>query len=516
MINEREIQEGWALAEQLEGGQLAAVVGENYISAILAAIEKTEKDINSYAGSKQNPAQLSGFIAEEWHANTFNINSVVADSSHRAIVEESREHASVDVSTNFGQEYSLKYLKYPDRSVAAQSKNVIQNYHEYLSQAKARGTKHPLSFEQYLEKYDYSDSIEEILQSVYRGQGRIIPSDQLDAGIKKLRQMIATESARGGEHRLLNLKNYEETLCALSDRIKDGAGVESNPLTKAEAEAIATLCKSGDFRLSDFGITIDKLVIKQYILNKALQGGLTAATVTLAIQLVPEIIKLLDRLLHDGSISLRQLKDGGIRGVSAGAKSFIIGFLACGLHTACRSGKLGVGLKSINPGTLGTIVALTFSVISDSFDYSCGKIGADELGVRITKSAIISASSLAGGAIATTLLPLANAISFTIGSIVGSVVASISISAAEQIVVSFCCETGFTLFGLVTQDYTLPDFVISELGLKIASLNQIKTTEASLRVASLKQATITSARLNYSNITVLRRGVVAFNRVAYI
>lgn len=515
MLDKRELEKGWKLAADNNGAQMAAFVGEAYISKVSLAIEELEKSINAYEGSKKGIAQLGGDIAEEWHAGTFNVRAAAAESIHRATVENSTEHASVDVSTNFGEDYSLKYLKYADKSVRAQAKNVIQNYHEYLSKAKANGTRNPMSFEEYIDRYGYSDDLEELLMSVYSGQGRIIPSDQLEEGLLKLRQLIATEGARGGENRLANLKNYEETLQSLCDRIKDDNGLESIPLSKEESKAIADLCRTGEFDPADFGVALDSEITREYILNQALKGGITAGVVTLAIQLVPELLELISKLAREKKIDVKQLKESGIRSLTVGTKGFLLGYISCGVYTACKAGKMGNRFADVQPGMIGTIVAMTFNVTIEAFDYARGKTNELEFKSKITKDILISGASLTGGTIALAVLPYANAISFAIGSMMGSVLASITLNASENILVSFCVNSGYTLFGLVKQDYTLSDEIMRGMGISIAELRRISPNTATLKISKINLATPSVANLNCVDVRILRRGIVDFHTIGF-
>lgn len=516
MTDRKELERGWKCIQELEGAQMADYVGHAYIMKVSDAIDELEKTLNSYAGSQKGIPQLAGDIAEDWIANTFNIRATAVESAHKAFVEKSHGHASVDVSTNFGKEYSLKYYRNADESVKAQAKNVIQNYHEYLSQAKANGTQSPMTFEEYLSRYGYSHDLEELLMSVYGGQGRIIPSDQLDEGITKLRHLIATESARGGAARLANMRNYEETLRELSDRIKDGEGVESIPLSKKEAHAIAVLCKSGNFKPEDFGISINDEVTRDYILNQALKGGITASVVTFALQLVPEMLDLFAALIKEKRIKPNQLRDFGLHTLSTGVKSFLTGGLSCGLYTACRAGKLGANLKNVQPGVIGTIVAITFDVVIQTVDYERGKTDVLEYKYHITRDIIVSASSLAGGAIATAILPLANSVAFVIGSMLGSVTASVAMSVSERILVSLCVSTGFTLFGLVKQDYSLPDEILQDMGITILELEKNNPNKAKFSFSKPNTVSLSFVKPNYIDIQILKRGIIAFHTVGYV
>ena len=514
MIDKRELERGWRYVGTMNGGEAAAFVGHEYVMKVASAIDDLESSINAYAGTAKGTPQLGGEIAEEWAAKTFNIRAVAAESAHRAFVEKSTKHASVDVSTNFGEDYSLKYMKCAEKSIKAQAKNVLQNYHEYLSQAKANGTRSPMTFEEYLARYGYTDDLEDILMSVYRGQGRIIPSDQLEEGMLKLRQLIATEAARGGENRLLNLQNYQGTLQALSDRIRDGDGIESIPLSKDESHAIAELCKTNNFRPEDFGITLDSEITKEYILNQSLKGGITAATVTIAIQMVPILLEIISILVKEKKLNSSQLKEFGVDTMSAGTKGFIIGGLSCGIYTACKVGKFGANLSKAS--IIGTIVALAYNVMIESFDYTRGKEDVVEYKYTMTRDLIISGAAIAGGSLAVAVIPLANSLSFVIGSMLGSVMASVVFSYGEKFFVSFCANTGFTLFGLVKQDYKLSDDFFREMGLNLIDLRRIKPNEAKLSFVSLNRDCLSVVKPNTINIQILKRGLISFHTVGYI
>lgn len=49
---------------------------------------------------------------------------------------------------------------------------------------------------------------------------------------------------------------------------------------------------------------------------------------------------------------------------------------------------------------------------------------------------------------------------FMLGSFVGSVVGSFAYNVGHNVFMSFCVDTGFTMFGLVDQNYELPDEVM--------------------------------------------------------
>lgn len=355
-----------------------------------------------------------------------------------------------------------------------------------------------------------------LLTSVYNGQGRIIPSDQLEEGIKKLQRMIAFESARDTENRILNLRNYEDTLKQLSDRIRNSDGIESVPLSKADAEAIAALCKESDFKPEDFGISLDSTVTSQYILNQALKGGMTAAALTLAIQIVPSIVTLIHSLLDKGEIQIDVLKQEGFECISSTVKSFILGFISCGIYTSCKTRKIAPMLSSVNPSVIGTIVTFSIEVVKECFDVALGQKSLEELRCNLTKDLIISCSSLIGGGIAATLLPAISGIAFAVGSMIGSITASVITNIGERVIVSLCVNTGYTLFGIVKQDYKLPMGVLKEMGFTISEIDRVQVNYANVDRISVDRNSVSYNKVRRVRTIMLRRGVIAFHKVGYI
>jgi hypothetical protein len=508
-------RKGWKHAGELSGIQQASIVGKQYIDSIMAEIDALSDQLNSHLGSTQSNAVLEGFAAEEWHAGTFNIKAAAANSFERAAAVKSTEHASADIKTPFGG-YSLKYYGNPDASAKAQAKNVLQGYYEYLSGAKTRGIEKPMDLGEYLSRYGYTCDLETLLTSVYNGQGRIIPADQLNEGIKKLRRMIAAEAARGGDSRLANMRNYEETLRQLTDRISNGDGVESIPLSKKEAEAIAALCKDGNFKPEDFGLTLDSIVTSQYILNQALRGGMTAGALTLAIQLAPMVISLIRKFIVNGAIDVNEVKRDGLKCVSSGVKSFMLGFFSCGIYTACRAGKIAPSLVSVSAPVIGTIAAFSMEILDACFNVAMGTISLDESRSRLTKGLIVSCASLIGGTIAAALIPAACGIAFAVGSMIGSVAASIITDIGEKIIVSLCVNTGYTLFGIVKQDYSLPVEVLRRMGISITEVDRIQVSYTEVERRCVERNTVSYNTVSRTGTVMLRRGVIAFHKVGYV
>jgi hypothetical protein len=415
---EKAVENGWKF---MNSSVVAATTGQTvnkYVEGVNEAIQQLTDGINSYSGSDLGVGQLKGFVAEQYHAGTFNINAALNDSANRAFVDASNKHASVDISTNFGKDYSLKYYGDATGSAKNQAKNVIQAYHEYLSNSKSSN---PLSFEDYLTKNGYNNESSELLKSVYYGQGRIIPTEQLDGAIKYLEREIAKESMKEGSNRAALLQNYKETLENLSDRLKDGKGIESNPLSKDEAESIAALCKDGKFKPEDFGLELSDLITSDYIIKQAAKAGMTAAALSVIIKTIPDICSIIDQLVKDGEVDPETLKKLGLDALSGGSEGFFKGALASSITLCCKAGKLGPFLQTADANVIAAITVLAFDTAKNGVLVLAGKMSKEEMAESFKEESFVTTNNIAFGTVGQMLIPIPG-IGFIIGSVVGTVV----------------------------------------------------------------------------------------------
>lgn len=72
-----------------------------------------------------------------------------------------------------------------------------------------------------------------------------------------------------------------------------------------------------------------------------------------------------------------------------------------------------------------------------------------------------------------------------------------------------------TCFGLVEQNYELPEAVLKEMGVEIVPINRAKVGTATV---DRTQPTSNIKRSVYEtiNITVLRRGIIGVNKIGYV
>ena len=135
---------------------------------------------------------------------------------------------------------------------------------------------------------------------------------------------------------------------------------------------------------------------------------------------------------------------------------------------------------------------------------------------ELIQDLFVSSAALAGGYTGQVLLHQLPVVGYLIGSFVGSVTGSFVYNTGYKAVISFCTETGVTLFGLVDQDYTLPDDIIAEMGLETFEYEKIELESfepESFSFDTFKPETFEPESLG---ITYLRRGVIGVSKIGYV
>ncbi len=456
-------------------------INNQHIQEINSAIDELAKNINEHPHLNLPIEQLKGFVAEEFHAGTFNIEAIRAGSEHRAWTLQENGYASVDVATNFDKSYSLKYYNNAEKAEVAQA-------------ALNRETRSPK----------------------YSGQERLIASEQV-------------ENAKIAAHRkgLKNIENRPDVSNAhfdtekhLVSKISDDNGIESRELTIKESKKIAKEAQKDGFDPEKYGIVKDAFQdhVKIDYLNQALKAGLTAASITAITQIVPELYKAIDYLIKHGEIDINGLKKSGKTIITVSGESFLRGSIAYGVEMAIQEGLLGEALVGINPSIVGVAVTIIYGTVKDSILVAAGKMTSKEMGIHFADTLVVSSGYLVGmklgGIIAQALFPQLPGISYAIGSLLGCSIA-VLYNIGKKKFISFCVDTGFTCFGLVEQNYELPDEVLKKMGVSTIPISRANVKKTGINTVSVSDS-VNRADYETIDIAVLRRGVIGVNKIGYI
>ena len=502
---------GWDTFQKAAGGS-GAIVGNAYVNKVSDAINKLQKDVQAMSDTHRNMGveQLKGFMAETWHADTFNIDSAVRGSKNTAEVLQSTDFGSVDV-TAAGNDYSLKYYQTGKNSAFEQAKTYWQRYNEDMAKRRRAGSDE-LSFADYLKQRKLNESDINKYDSIYNGQFRLIPKDQLEEAIEALKRKIEKESMNRPEL----VAGYQETLEHLQDKIKASDGTQSIPLSRADSEKIAQLAKEEKFDPKDFGLSTETLIGFDEIMQQSVQAGLTSAVISCILKIAPEIYKAIDMLIKDGEVSKEQFEKIGFAALSGGAQGFVRGSVSAAITISCKSGLLGASLKNVDPTIIGSLTVIVMNTISNSYKLATKKISKGEFAHDVAKDIFVSSCAIALGGVAQGLTPELPVIGYMLGSFIGSLGGALLYDTGYSAFMSLCCDTGFTCFGLVEQDYKIPKEILERAGIKNFDFSVYEPKKFEYKKFEVSRFNV--SRFEYETIKMdfLKRDVIGIGKIAYI
>ena len=520
MMKKNSMEQGWdacletmGTAGTFMGAEMAGIYGDSYVSAVEDAIHQMEDAINTHSYRNLDVPRFKGFVFEEWSAGTFNIDAIASGSSDQAIVKHETGYGSVDVhldSNSFGEDYSMKAMKNAEEAAKAQARLNV-----------------------------------ETREALYKGHKRAILSDQLqDAKAEAEKQFLRNKEIRPDV-----AEAYRETKEQLTDRIKNGKGVEGKPIDSETLKAATKDAKhgeeKGEFRAEDYGVTLESSIKWEYVMKQALKAGYSSAIISAAFQLTPELVKCVDYLRKNGELTVDELKQLGEKTVEVPTIGFINGYLSCALQILIEKGEFGDGLRGVGPEWIGATVAIVISTIKDSILVAMGRKTAREMGASFVDHVAVGSGMVLGqivgpaiGAkfVETTVgMAIIHSSAFIqvngiitqiigfefpiIGYIIGSLIgASISIAynIGKKKFLSFCVDTGFTCFGLVEQNYEMPVEYLRSIGVEVVLPDFVEAdfTEADYVEADFVEADYVEAET--VKFYELKRGIIGVNKIGYV
>jgi hypothetical protein len=479
-IDTAKFEAGWDYAAQYTGTAIAALKGQSYVNSVQNNITSLQKNMVDTVRTNRGIAQEAGFAAEVWATDTFNIDAALNNSDYNATRPSSNKANSADVVISDGKntsDYSLKYYKDADSSANAQARTFFEDYREYCSKTERNGGT-PMSDEEYLAQY--GKSLDSLYDSLYSGQGRIIPTDQLDKAKTYLKKRNAKMTASDSLDRQALSPALQETIDNLADRIEAPDGTKSRQLSESEAKAIVELCRDGDFDPADFGISPSQLITTRYILKQSINAGAQSAMISTAFAIGPDIYEIIVDAAKNGKVDEEKLKETGIDGILAGSEGFVEGSVSSAIVVAAQSGKFGTSLVNIAPETVGTLTVLTIDAIRYGYQLSSGKITKTEYADLMTQDIIIALASQTTGALMLALFPFIP-FSYMAGSMAGAMLASVGYQAGKELYLELRGEDGF--------ETIVPSSIASGTDMASAFLSSLNIKDS---ISGFKDRTVTA------------------------
>ena len=499
-------KKGFEFFTEHTGDFSGVAVGDAYINSVNGEINKFLENAAKFEGTSRAVDTLKGNLAEVWHTGTFNISAAIRGSSDRAAFPDSREFGSPDIMLGDGTPFSLKYCKDGFESAKQQAKSVFERFNEYQS----RGGRE--SLDEYLQNRGFQD--DSVLNDpVYSGQIRIIPADQYETAKQWLENKIKTVLVNRPEQ----AQRYQETLDMLNTKVADGKGVESIELTEEQARRLAQLAKEGKIDPKELGLTTEELVKFEFILKQAFKAGLTAAIISLILRTAPEILRAINYLINKGEVDEEQFKKIGFAAVTGSVEGFVRGTVSASITAAFKAGLLGETLKGVHPSIAGAVTVLVMDSLKNACKVSMGIMTRNEMANELIRSMFVGTCALGFGFLSQSLIHVP-VLGFMIGSFAGSLAGSVAYSAAYRPAISFCVDTGFTMFGLVEQDYTLPEDVMREIGIEVFDYERFEPEPFKFKRFEFKRFGFKRFEPKRFDLgtTFLRRGVIGVNKIGFL
>lgn len=498
-------KEGYEFFEKHTGNFAGHATGIHYVNAVESEIKKLVNNLNDFETSGARIDTLKGDVAEFWHAGTFNINAAINSSKNRVQVDRSHDFGSADITgVNFDAKFGLKYYKVGTASAIQQSKSILNRFNEY----KTRGRNDNL--ELYLEERGLSAETD-LNSPVYSGQYRVIPSDQLKEATMFLERKIREEAVKRPEQ----VHRYEETLKLLRDKVKDNEGNESIALSEQEARELASLSKEGGVNPEGLHLTTEELIKFTNILRQAYKAGLTAATISMVLRVAPEVLNAIAYLIKNGEIEEGQFKKIGFAAITGAGEGFVRGTVSAAITASCKAGLCGSAMKSIDPSIVGAVTVLVMNSMKNSYQVTTGNMSRAEMVNELIKEMFVTTCALSMGAASQSLIEIP-VLGYMIGSFVGSIAGSVIYSSIYNPVLSFCVDSGFTLFGLVDQDYELPEEVLKEIGIEIFEYEKFEYEPFEYEKFEYEKFEYEQFEYEKLHTIFLRRGVIGVNCIGYM
>jgi hypothetical protein len=370
------------------------------IGKMIDEINQANTILLKVSATSQNAAIKGGFAAETWHAESFNLDSILKDKDVRAFTD------------NFANTPLTKNHKIHDIVIMKDDQKLIGAQLKYYENAKAtqnefRSTKDGI--------HSYKDS------DLFLG-----PSDQIE-GIRISADRVV-------------LKNQETRpeVSQAAAKIRDNTsgqldtdGVQSTPLSKREAENLGSGNKTGK-ELHD---GLQKGYLNKATLQQSARAAGSAAIITTVIAGSINTFEYI-RQVRSGQITAEQatlqiLKNTAI---AAGDSALKAGVATASVSMAARSmpGLFAgtVFKRSFASGSIAGAAICAVDLVQCVVMFSAGKMTQEELETRTGKNLFQTGAGVVGASVGAAVGSLGGPAGALVGSLIGGLITSLAMNIA--------------------------------------------------------------------------------------
>lgn len=161
------------------------------------------------------------------------------------------------------------------------------------------------------------------------------------------------------------------------------------------------------------------------------------------------------------------------------------------------------------------VSVLAWEGIQGGFKLAKGEISQAEFAESLFRKSYYALIAAGGGCLGQALIPVP-VVGYMLGSLAGSLIGGISYEIGSIVFIGLCVDKGMTFFGLVDQDYTLPDRMLKHIGLEVFEYENFTPEKPELDIFTPEAPVLEMPGFDQFEVGYPRRGLIAFNRVGYI
>lgn len=462
-------EEGYRAAVENSMGVLGTLESAEYVQRVQASIDGCIEMAKTEASHRANVPEdyLKGWIAEQWHAGTLRASAAARGRTDI--------WAEVQGDNTPGQD-----VRYGDSFYSKVAEVKYYKTGEFTGKAISRP------------EYDASE--------------KIVPSDQKQSVVESARRLAEKNEMNRPEQ----AAHYHDTANRADDRLRFG-NAESKPLTEKDIKELARDLRRGkDIDPEKYGLNTENFVEWSDVARQAGEAGLHAFAFSAALKIAPHVWNVLERYINKGEVDIKDIVTHGEAVLLGAGTSGLRGGIAAGFTAACKSGLMGNVPKHFAPAAIGMATTLAINAIGYAVQLQQGCITQQEFSYRCVRDIFVLTSGFSGATVGQWLIPFP-IVGALAGNLIGSTLGAFAFAGVNSVVLGMCIESGWTYFGLVKQDYVIPDEILIDAGYELFSPEAFYVDE--FPVESFTVDTFTTTKLTYRPI---RRGFIACNVVGYV
>lgn len=371
-------------------------MAKKQMAEMVETMARSNGNIDAILSTNQSVSVKGGFIAEEVHAETFNLDAILKNEKSRAYTDRNAEWSSFDWNGA-----KLKRNDVPDVVIAKDGKVTVSAQSKYYDSPENTATQMSQIKDNHAkyEKVDILLGPDEQVNSTLRkvpGESEPVPTTTIKEHAEAKAAALEAKNGNTAE-----IDAYKQTANKCQDKISQGKA-SSKPLSKSDADKLGSGDKSklqqieADYQTASTMHQMGNAAVGAFALSCVASGSMnTVRYIQLAKEGKITVEEATFKIIGETAASAA---DSAIKAAAnTGAQSLITRY---GSKTIAVQALSKVGLKSLlNTNVVTVGVTCTIDAIKDLVRLGMGDISSREFFDRQGKGMMMTTAGVAGGVI---------------------------------------------------------------------------------------------------------------------